>query len=216
MGEVSKAVGQWIVANVDWSVIIFLFILSGLFKVVKIEINPIGWLIGCIGKALTKDVRNDISKLQTETNAKFEEIKADRAISIQDLKSDYDTKITALKTDLDNFELSAKTNLCAVRTESKENCSKVSERLDKMERSNDMQTVRQIKAHVLDFANSCLNGVKHTKQDFDNIIKENEEYEELVKQYGLRNDVYTEDYKFIMKIYHECQEKHSFLKSEDI
>ncbi len=215
MGEVSKAVGQWIVANVGWSVIIFLFILSGLFKITKKEIDPLGWVLGWIGKSLTKDVRNDIFKLQTETNLKFEEIKADRANKIEELKSDYDSKITALKTDLDSFEFVAKTNLSAVRTESKENCSKVSDRLDKMEKSNDMQTVRQIKAHVLDFANSCLNGVKHTKQDFDNIIKENEEYEELVKQYNLRNDVYTEDYKFIMKIYHECQEKHSFLKSED-
>ena len=30
MGEVSKAVGQWIVANTGWAFIIFLFILTGL------------------------------------------------------------------------------------------------------------------------------------------------------------------------------------------
>ena len=213
MGEISKAVGQWIVANVGWSIIIFLFLLSALFKITKREIDPLGWVIGWIGKALTKDVRNDISKMQTETNRKFDEVKKDRADKIAELKSDYESKIAALKEDLDNFESNTTNSMALIQEESKTNCANVSSRLDGMQRSNDMQTVRQIKAHVLDFANSCLNGVKHTKQDFENIIKENEEYEELVKQYTLRNDVYTEDYKFIMDIYHECQEKHSFLKS---
>lgn len=215
MGEVSKAVGQWIVANVGWSVVIFLFILSGLFKIVKIEINPIGWLIGTIGKALTKDVRDDILKLKESTELKFENIQKDRSDKINELKSDYEEKISDLREDLDNFETTAKEKMIQLREESSMNCENVTSRLDQMQKSNDMQTVRQIKGHVLDFANSCLNGVKHTKQDFENIIKENEEYEELVSKYTLRNDVYAEDFKYIMKIYHECQEKHSFLKSSD-
>jgi hypothetical protein len=86
--------------------------------------------------------------------------------------------------------------------------------MDQMEKSNDMQTVRQIKAHVLDFANSCLNGRKHTKQDFDNLIKENEDYEVLVKKYGLVNDVYTEDFHYIMKVYRKCMEERSFLRDD--
>lgn len=215
MGEISKAVGQWIVANVGWSVVILLFILSGLFKIIKIEINPIGWIVGGIGKALTKDVRNDISKWQTEVNKNFADVKADRAAKIEELKLDYDTKISALKTDLDAFEGKTERNVSEMKNATNSNCVALKARLDQMEKSNDMQTVRQIKVHVLDFANSCLNGVKHTKQDFENIIKENEEYEELVSKYTLRNDVYAEDFKYIMKIYHECQEKHSFLKSTD-
>ena len=215
MGEISKAVGQWIVANVGWSVVILLFVLSGLFKIIKIEINPIGWIVGGIGKALTKDVRNDISKWQTEVNKNFAEVKIDRAAKIEELKLDYDTKISALKTDLDAFEGKTERNMSEMKDATNANCATLKSRLDQMEKSNDMQTVRQIKGHVLDFANSCLNGVKHTKQDFENIIKENEEYEELVSKYTLRNDVYAEDFKYIMKIYHECQEKHSFLKSCD-
>lgn len=215
MGEISKAVGQWIVANVGWSVVIFLFVLSGLFKIVKIEINPIGWLIGAIGKALTKDVRNDILKFKESTELKFENIQKDRSDKIDELKSNYDEKITDLREDLDNFEVAVKEKMIQLREESSLNCENVTSRLDQMQKSNDMQTVRQIKGHVLDFANTCLNGVKHTKQDFENIIKENEEYEELVSKYTLRNDVYAEDFKYIMKIYHECQEKHSFLKSGD-
>ena len=215
MGEISKTVGQWIVANTGWAFIIFLFILSCLFKIVKIEINPLGWLIGWIGKALTKDVCNDILKLKESTELKFENIQKDRLDKINELKNDYDEKIANLREDLDSFEATAKEKMIQLREESSMNCENVTSRLDQMQKSNDMQTVRQIKGHVLDFANSCLNGVKHTKQDFENIIKENEEYEELVSKYTLRNDVYAEDFKYIMKIYHECQEKHSFLKGDD-
>lgn len=214
MGQISKAVGDWIVANVGWSVIILLFIISALFKITKIEINPLGWIISWIGKYLTKDVKNDIAKLSEETNTRFKEVKTDRAAKIEELKSDYNSKISELRVDLDGFEERSNSSIDEIKTGTSANCEMLKQRLNAMEKSNDMQTIRQIKAHVLDFANSCLNKRKHTKQDFDNIIKENQEYEELVAKYGLQNDVYKEDYAFIMKIYHTCQEEGSFLKAE--
>lgn len=215
MGEISKAVGQWIVANVGWSIIILLFVLSCFFKIAKTEIDPFGWLVGLIGKALTKDVRNDIKNLKETTDQKFKDIQEDRLKNVNDLKQDYDQKISDLREDLDDFELKAKNSIAQVREEAVVNCENVSLRLSQMVESNDMQTVRQIKAHVLEFANSCLNKNKHTKKDFDNIIAENQEYEALVEKYNLVNDVYTEDYEYILKVYHKCQEENSFLKDND-
>lgn len=211
MGEISKAVGQWIVANVGWSVIIFLFVLSGLFKIVKIEVNPIGWILGKLGNSLTKDVRNDISLFKEDTDKKFKDIKDQRDEAMEE----YDKKITDLRNDLDEFELRAKNGIIQNRDDCNLNYDKLSSRIDEMQKSNDMQTVRQIKQHVFEFANSCMNKVKHTKKDFDNIISENQDYESYVEKYGLVNDVYTEDYEFIMKIYHICQENNSFLKDND-
>lgn len=204
MSEVAKAVGQWIVGNVGWSVLIVLFILSMLFKITKKEIDPLGWVIGWFGKALTKDVRKDISdfKKSTEDN-------------LDDLKKDYNKKITDLRDDLDAFEKSTNKSIGEIKTGTSKNCELLKRRLDKMEkasiRSNDMQTIRQIKAHVLDFANSCMNHRKHTKKDFENIIEENTLYESLIKKYKITNDVYTEDFRFIMDIYHKCQKEGSFL-----
>lgn len=204
MSEVAKAVGQWIVGNVGWSVLIVLFILSMLFKITKKEIDPLGWVIGWFGKALTKDVRKDISdfKKSTEDN-------------LDDLKKDYNKKITDLRDDLDAFEKSTNKSIGEIKAGTSKNCESLKRRLDKMEkasiRSNDMQTIRQIKAHVLDFANSCMNHRKHTKKDFENIIEENTLYESLIKKYKITNDVYTEDFRFIMDIYHKCQKEGSFL-----
>jgi len=216
MGEITKAVGQWIVANVGWSVIILLALLSCFFKLTKKEIDPLGWVIGWIGKALTKDVKKGIDNLQTETNKKFEEVKTDRAAKVEELKTDYNKKISDLRDDLDQFETKTNSSIASMQEGTTMNCQMLKTRLDQMEKSNDMQTVRQIKAHVLDFANSCLNKRRHTKRDFDNIIAENQEYEILVHKYNLVNDVYTEDYNYIMKVYHECLEKNSFLKESDV
>ena len=215
MSEITKAVGQWIVENVGWTIVIALFILSGLFKIVKIEINPVGWLLGMLGKSLTKDIRKDVADLRKNTEGKFEEIKSDRKRSIDDLKKDYDSKIGMLKTDLDSFEQRTNAGIDEMKKGTSKNCELLKKRLDGVEKSNDIQTIRQIRAHVLDFANSCMNKRRHTKLEFENIIAENEDYEKLVKKHKIRNAVYKEDFEFVMKVYHKCQEEGSFLKESD-
>ena len=216
MAEISKAVGQWILANVGWTVIIILFLLSCFFKIAKKEIDPLGWVIGLVGRPLTKEVRKDISELKKDTAKSFADIKSDRQKKIDELKKDYNDQIITLRKDLDAFETTTNTNIREIKEGTNANCEIMKQRLNEIEKSNDMQTVRQIKAHVLDFANSCMNKRKHTKQDFDNIIEENAQYEKFVKKYNLENDVYKEDYAFIMKIYHQCQENNSFLKDSDV
>lgn len=215
MEEIGKAVGQWIVGNVGWSILIFLFILSLLFKITKREVDPLGWLLGWIGKNLTKNVREDVADLKKDTTKKFDEIKQDRNKKIDELKSDYNKQIKDLKTDLDAFEKRTNSSIDEMKKGTTSNCEMMKTRLDAVERSNDMQTVRQIRAHVLDFANSCMNKRKHTKLEFENIIDENKQYKALVEKYKIENDVYKEDYEFIMKIYHRCQDEGTFLKESD-
>lgn len=193
MSEFFKPAAQWLQQNVPLTIIIVLLVLSIFFKIPKKEVNVLGWFVGWIGKTFTRTLRDDIKQI----------------------KEDFNQQVQDLRNDLDNFETKTNANIEALQNGTNANCSMLKIRLDAMEKSNDMQTVRQIKAHVLDFANSCLNNRNHTKQDFENIIKENEDYEELVEKYGLKNDVYAEDFKYIMKVYHECQDKHSFLKGED-
>lgn len=193
MSEISKAVGQWIVGNVGWTVIILLFIISALFKLTKIEINPLGWIVGWIGKNLTKDVRKDVA----------------------DLKTDYNTKITDLKDDIDSFEKRTNASIDEIKSGTFKNCEALKKRLDQIEKSNDLQSVRQIRGHILSFANSCMNGIKHTQKDFDNIFEEDKEYKKFVKKHKVVNARYKEDFEFIVKCYHKCQEENSFLKESE-
>lgn len=77
----------------------------------------------------------------------------------------------------------------------------------------DAQQMDTIRTTVLDFSNSCLNGGLHTKEEFDHVIKLNEKYEKLVKRYDVKNEVYTEAYAYILRIYRRRMDKRDFLSA---
>lgn len=73
---------------------------------------------------------------------------------------------------------------------------------------NEMDRIRW---EVLDFANSCRNGRKHTKNEFAHIIDLNKKYEDLLEKTGEENGVFEADYEYVMGIYRHCLEDNSFI-----
>jgi len=69
----------------------------------------------------------------------------------------------------------------------------------------------RIRWEILDFANSCRNNQQHTKDEFQHIITLNDKYEKLLALTGDTNGVFEAEYRYIQKIYTECQEKNDFL-----
>ena len=82
----------------------------------------------------------------------------------------------------------------------------------------DMQRLSSIRSLVLDFSNSCLNGRKHTKEEFDHILEENKNYGKLVDKYQdkIENDVYKEAIAYIKRIYRKRLDKRDFLTTPTI
>lgn len=69
----------------------------------------------------------------------------------------------------------------------------------------------RIRWEILDFANSCRNDRKHTKDEFQHIIDLHDKYDKLLEKTGDTNGVFEEEYQFILRLYHERQEKNDFL-----
>lgn len=69
----------------------------------------------------------------------------------------------------------------------------------------------RIRFEVLDFANSCRNKRKHTKDEFQHIIVLNEKYEKLLQETNDKNGVFESEYEYIKEIYKVCQRDNSFL-----
>lgn len=193
MGEISKAIGQFIVNNVSLSVLILLWILSGIFKLSKIEIDPVGKLVSWIGKHLTNDLRNDVETMKTNTDNQIKELKE------------------TTKAKLSELEDSTKKELAEIIAKSNMNDTEISRKLTEIEMRQDEMTAARIKNHVLTFSRRCRKGEKHTKEDFQNLIKENEQYEQLTEKHGWKNDVYKEDYAFFMEEYRRCLREDDFL-----
>lgn len=71
----------------------------------------------------------------------------------------------------------------------------------------------RIRWEILDFANSCRNGRKHTYDEFKHIIDLNDKYKKLLGQTGDRNGVFEAEYEYIRKLFEKRQEKNDFLTS---
>lgn len=69
----------------------------------------------------------------------------------------------------------------------------------------------RIRWEVLDFANSCRNGHRHTRDEFQHIIVLNSKYERLLKITNDENGVFDAEYEYIKKLYQNAQDNNDFL-----
>lgn len=73
----------------------------------------------------------------------------------------------------------------------------------------------RIRWEILNFANSCHNHRKHTRDEFKHIIELNDKYNTLLEQTHDRNGVFKVEYEYIKKLYDKLNEKDAFLAQGD-
>ncbi len=64
---------------------------------------------------------------------------------------------------------------------------------------------------ILEFARSCRNGAKHTREEWKHAISELAEYEQYTEDKHITNGVMEEDAKFLRALYQERLTKNDFL-----
>lgn len=65
--------------------------------------------------------------------------------------------------------------------------------------------------NVLDFANSCKNGRRHTIDEWKHAISQLAEYENYVERNDITNGVFEEDAKYLREEYHKHCQNRDFL-----
>ena len=75
--------------------------------------------------------------------------------------------------------------------------------------------LRDTRSQILDFCNACMNGRKHTREQFDYIVKQCDDYEAYIDQNGVRNGVIDSAMREIRRLYDKCIQNNSFLKEGD-
>ena len=93
-------------------------------------------------------------------------------------------------------------------------CSKIDGLIDKVEKiekgvkTNEKDRIRW---EILDFANSCRNDRKHTRDEFQHIVALNDKYKRLLSETNDTNGVFEVEYNYIQDLYAERLEKNDFL-----
>ena len=86
------------------------------------------------------------------------------------------------------------------------------EELTKEVRDNEKDRIRW---EILDFANSCHNGRKHTKDEYRHINKLNQKYRALLDQTHDTNGEFEIEYQYIQDLYQERVRKNDFLENRE-
>lgn len=99
----------------------------------------------------------------------------------------------------------------AINGEVLQRISGLEARADQQRKSIDENEMDRIRWEVLDFANACRNGVRHTKDEFQHIITLNGKYHGLLKKYSMENGVFDAEYDYISELFQKCQRENDFL-----
>lgn len=84
-------------------------------------------------------------------------------------------------------------------------------KMEALDKNFTQKQIDDLRWNILDFANSCRNHRKHTKEEFNHVIDAHKQYEKILAAHGMQNGQVDEDFKYIQEIYNECMHEDSFL-----
>ena len=75
----------------------------------------------------------------------------------------------------------------------------------------EVKSLQDTRRDILDFCNSCMNGRRHTREEFDFVIAECDTYERYISEKKIKNGVIEAAIKEIRRLYEKCIQEHLFL-----
>lgn len=85
-------------------------------------------------------------------------------------------------------------------------------KLDEHIKESSDERLRKVRADILCFGNSCMNGQLHTKEEFEFVISECDQYEKYIEKTQSKNGVATATISEIHRLYEKGIHENSFLK----
>jgi hypothetical protein len=98
-----------------------------------------------------------------------------------------------------------------INADLKAEISAVKDTVQKVDTKVDNNEIDRIRWEILDFANSCRNGKKHTKEEFDHVIALNQKYHRILDERDEENGQVDMAFEYIKKLYQKCLETNGFL-----
>lgn len=192
MGDIAKNFANLISNHIPESIGIAIFLFCLFFEISKVKVYPLRWLWRLISfpfrkidEQRTNSFKNIAKTIQVDIDTKLKEMTESGYSNCKSMKEGF--------------------------AELEKRFDKLDEKQQKLEERLDTLAAARIKNHVLNFARQCRRGEKHSREDYNNLFKENAQYLELVKKYDWVNDVYKHDFAYIEHVYDECNLNSDFL-----
>ena len=88
-----------------------------------------------------------------------------------------------------------------INADLKAEISAVKDTVQKVDNKVDDNEIDRIRWEILEFSNSCRNGKRHTKEEFDHVINLNQKYHRILDEREEENGQVDLAFEYIRKIY---------------
>ena len=103
-------------------------------------------------------------------------------------------------------------------TDNKETNEKIIQSVQQLQEAQEKDKLEAYRSEILDFANSCKNGRRHTANEFLHIISLGSNYDHIIEDKHMENGVFEVEFEYIKRVYNKCLDENKFLdcsESED-
>ena len=83
--------------------------------------------------------------------------------------------------------------------------------MDALERHSDEKEAKRLRSNIICFSDSCRIGTHHTKNHFENIFRDYDDYKNYCKVHKFENHFIDGEMSYIESIYEECLRENKFL-----
>lgn len=100
----------------------------------------------------------------------------------------------------------------AINGELMEKVDSLEQKVEKMAQDEQLQRAKDARTRVLRFGDELIHDVRHTKEHFDDVLRDITEYEKYCDEHPkFENDQMHITAEHIKETYHKCLKEHSFL-----
>lgn len=93
--------------------------------------------------------------------------------------------------------------------------TEIETKLDAHIRADEAEKLETKRRDILEFANACMNGRKHTQEQFKFVIKKCDEYETYIEKNDIKNGEISSAISEIRRLNTKCRQNNSYLKVEE-
>ena len=108
---------------------------------------------------------------------------------------------------LEKIEAETKANSKAIIKLNKE----VHEKFNEQQLKSDEKEAKRLRANIICFSDSCRVGDRHTKNHFENVMRDYDDYIAYCEKHNLENHYIEGEYEYISSIYQKCLRENKFL-----
>lgn len=178
-----EAISKMSVGELVGSIMLFLTGAAAVVEKTSKTIKPLTKLFKFIGRAIFGELMDKVDSLEKTFNTKVDTMEQNFSSKVDSLEQNFNTKV-------DNLD----------------------QKIEKMDQEEQLQRAKDARTRVLRFGDELIHNVHHTKEHFDDVLRDITEYEKYCDEHPkFENDQMHITAEHIKETYHTCLKEHSFL-----